>query len=186
MLRIFLLASILTIAAALIARWWFGRRVLMSDGRRPCRPDRIRWETYLGKNPPLETEEAPAVELGKVLRMAALADWRTRDPKRAKAREGARKFGMAVPPLGLIIAIFAILSGRAGTYAGVVIFLGAVAFSVLTHLLTLGTELTAVAIMNRRLKDSRSFSRRDDEDAVAGCSLAHVWDQAIPPILRFF
>jgi hypothetical protein len=184
MLRLLLLASLLTIVGSLVSRWWFGRRVLTAEGKRPCRVDQIRWDTYMGKEPLLEVNEAPAVELGKVLRLVALADWKTRDPKRAKARESARRIGMIVPPFGVIIAVFVVF--RMGTYAGAVVFLGATALAVITNLLTIGTELTAVAIANRRLRESRSFARRDDEEAVARCSIAHVWDQAIPPILRFF
>ena len=186
MLRLLLLASLLTIVGSLVSRWWFGRRVLSAEGKRPCRVDQIRWDTYMGKEPMLEVNEAPAVELGKVLRLIALHDWKTREPKRARARDNSRRFGLAVPPLSLIIAVFVILSGRGGVYTAAVIFLAATAFAVLTNLLTIGTELTAVAIANRRLRESRSFARRDDEDAVARCSIAHVWDQAIPPILRFF
>ena len=40
--------SLIPIAAALISRWYFGTRILMSRGKRACTVDRIRWETYLG------------------------------------------------------------------------------------------------------------------------------------------
>ena len=176
--------SLIPIAAALISRWYFGTRILMSRGKRACTVDRIRWETYLGKAAPLEVEEAPAMELGKLLRIIALADWKARDPKRASVRDKARKFGMAVPPLGLIIAVFIIF--RMGAYAGLAVFVSAIALSILTAYVSIGTELTVVALMNRRLRESRSFPRRDDEDAVADSATAHVWLEATPPILRFF
>jgi len=182
--KLLFLFSVLPIAATLIARWYFGIRVLATEGRRPCRFDPARWENHLGNNPPIEVDEAPAMELGKVLRLAALTDWKARDPKRAAARESSRRFGMAVPPLGLIIGVFVAI--RFGVLPGLAVFLTSIAFSVLTSLLSIGTELTAVALVNRRLRESRAFTRRDDEDAVANSAIAHVWAESIPPILRFF
>jgi hypothetical protein len=176
--------SLLTIAAGLIARWYFGLRVIAAEGARPCRPDRTRWEAAVGIHPPLEVAEAPAKELGKLLRLAALAEWKLRDPKRALARASARRFGKAVPPLALIVAVFAVVV-RKNLYAVTSVFLAAIAFAILTSLLTIGTELTAIALANRKLRASRTFARQDDEDAVAHSALAQAWLDFIPPILRF-
>jgi hypothetical protein len=184
MWRLLFLLSILPVIGALIARWYFGLRVLAIEGKRLCRFDRVR-EVYTGENSSIEIKEGPAAGLGKLLHTAALAEWKTRDPKRAAARESARKFGLAVPPIALIIAIFAMIVGRVSIYGGFVLFLAAIALSVVTNLLTLGTELTAIAITSRKLREARAFTTRDDEEAVTRSALAHAWADCIPPILRF-
>lgn len=185
MWRLIFLLSILPIVAALVARWYFGLRVLNSEGRRPCAADPIRWEVYLGNNPPVETKDAPAQEFGKLLRLRALADWSTRDKKQAASRESAKKFGLAVPPLALIIAVFALLVAKIPFLGAVAILFASTALSAAFGLLTLGTELRAIAVTTRRLRESRAFVRKDDEDAVASCAVAHAWAESIPPILRF-
>lgn len=178
------LIFILPIVAAIIARQYFGLRVLAGEGKRPCTTDPIRWEVYLGKNPPVETLEAPAQEFGKLLRLQALADWKARDRKRAASRESAKKFGLAVPPLALVIAVFALIVGKVPWQGAVAILFASTALSAAFGLLTLGAELRAIAVTTRRLRESRAFVRRDDEDAVASCAVAHAWAESIPPILR--
>lgn len=185
MWRLLFIISILPIIAAIVARWYFGIRILNSAGRRPCSLDSIRWEVYLGKNPPVEVNQAPATELGKVLRLAALADWKARDPKRAAARESARKFGLAVPPLALIIGLFAFVVARIPFTGALAILFASTALSAVMGLITLGGELRAIAVTTRRLRESRAFARRDDEEAVAQSAVAHAWAESIPPILRF-
>jgi hypothetical protein len=184
MWRLLFLISVLPIVAAIAARWYFGIRVLNSQGKRPCTVDPIRWKVYLGENPVLETSDAPATELGKVLRLTALADWKSREPKRAASRESARKFGLAVPPLALIIAVFALVLAKIPFMGAVAILFTSTALSAIMGLLTLGTELQAIALTTRRLRESRAFVRRDDEDATAAAAVAHAWAESIPPILR--
>ena len=184
MWRFIFLISILPIVAAIVARWYFGLRVIAAEGKRPCNADPIRWEVYVGKNPPVETKDAPAQEFGKLLRLHALADWKSRDPKRAAARESARKFGLAVPPLALMCAVFAVLVAKIPFLGAVAILFASTALSAAFGLLTLGAELRAIALTTRRLRESRAFVRRDDEDAVAHCAVAHAWSESIPPILR--
>ncbi|WAC18250.1 hypothetical protein OVA24_13490 [Luteolibacter sp. SL250] len=186
MWRLIFIISILPIVAAIVARWYFGLRVLSKDGRQPCTVDPIRWQVYLGDKPALETPSAPAVELGKVLRLAALEDWKTREPKKAASRESARKFGLAVPPLALVIAVFALLVAKIPFLGAVAILFASTALSAAFGLLSLGGELRAIAVTTRKLRESRSFMRRDDEEAVASCAVAHAWSESIPPILRVF
>lgn len=183
--RLIFLISVLPIAAAVIARWYFGIRVLSKEGKRPCTLDPIRWKVYLGDKPAIETTEAPATEYGKVLRLAALEEWKARAPKQAASRESARKFGLAVPPLALIIAVFALLVAKIPFLGAVAILFASTALSAAFGLLTLGTELRALAVTTKRLRESRAFVRRDDEDAAARCAVAHAWAESIPPILRF-
>lgn len=184
MWRLLFLLSILPIVAAIVARWHFGLRVLSREGRRPCTLDVIRWKVYLGDTPMIETHEAPATEFGKLLRIAALEDWKARDPKRAASRESARKFGLAVPPFALIIAIFAFILARIPFLGALAILFASTALSAVFGLLTLGTELQAITFYIRKLRASRAFMRRDDEEAVINCAIAHAWSESIPPILR--
>ncbi len=185
MWRFLFLISILPIVAAIVARWYFGLRVLSLEGKRPCTVDPIRWGVYLGGNPPVETNQAPATEFGKLLRLSAMADWKEREPKRAASRESARKFGLAVPPLALIIAIFAFILAKIPFLGAVAILFSSTAISAAFGLLTLGSELRAIALTTKKLRESRAFARRDDEDAVATSAVAHAWAESIPPILRF-
>ncbi|RYD17340.1 MAG: hypothetical protein EOP88_27105, partial [Verrucomicrobiaceae bacterium] len=72
MWRLLLLLSVLPIAAALIARWWFGLRVLASEtGKRPCRCDPAKWPAAPRADQPIPAD-APAAEYGRLLRLAAL------------------------------------------------------------------------------------------------------------------
>lgn len=186
MWRLLFLISIIPIVAAIIARWYFGVRVLANVGRRPCTVDPIRWQVYLGKSPVVETSEAPAMEYGKLLRLASLAAWKARDPKRAASRENARKFGLAVPPLAIVIAVFALLVAKIPVMGAFAILFASTALSAALGLLTLGAELREIAATTRRLREARAFIRRDDEDAVASSAAAHAWAESIPPILRIF
>jgi hypothetical protein len=115
MWRLLLLFSALPIAAALIARWWFGLRVLATQGKRACRSDPAKWPALPDTTAPVDAlvpADASAVEYGRLLRLAALAAWKERDPKAAASRENSRRFGMAVPPLSGIVAIFAAIVAK--------------------------------------------------------------------------
>lgn len=186
MWRLLFIISVLPIIAAIVARWYFGVRVLAKEGRLPCKVDPIRWKVYLGEKNLLETSEAPAVELGKMLRLAALEEWKEREPKRAASRESARKVGLIVPPFALIIAIFAKFVGKVPMFGAIAILFFSTALSAIFGLLTLGTELKAIAITTRRMRDARAFIRKDEEESVASCAIAHAWAESIPPILRIF
>jgi hypothetical protein len=168
MFRLLLILSLLPIAAALIARWWLGLRVLAGEGRQICR----------------HTEKS-AAELGHELRLKALAQWRDEDPRSAAAREGTRRFGMAVPPLSVMVAVFALVVGKiplAGVFA---IVACACAVAAAFGLLTLPQELQAIARCANHMRRQKCFPNETDEVTVIRCAIAHAWDETVPPVLRW-
>jgi hypothetical protein len=205
MWRVLLILSILPLAAALLLRWWFGMRVLAARGGRACRCEAARWEQVLGRplalpapEPAPETRaatpepaatprraaEISAAEFGRQLRLVALAQWRVREPKQAASRESARRFGLAVPPLSAMVAVFAALLAKIPVFGAIVIFLVATALATVFGLFSLGSELRAIAITAKTLRASRAFPRSDDEDAAIECAIAHAWLDTVPPVLR--
>jgi hypothetical protein len=50
-------------------------------------------------------------------------------------------------------------------------------------LLALPPELKAIAQTARKAREAKSFPKRDDEDAVIRCAIAHAWKSTLPPIL---
>ena len=185
MFRIIFFLSLFPITIALAARWWFGLRVLMSEGRRTCRCDLKRWLPQPGDEAVIHRAEDTAAEFGRQLRLKALAEWSGRDPKAAASRENNRRFGLAVPPLSGIVAVFAVVVGKVPVMGGFAILLGATALSALLGLLTLPPELSAISHTARKVREGRDFPDRDDEDSVVRCAIAHAWELALPPILRW-
>ncbi len=184
MFRILILLAALPIIAAFVARWWFGMRILSTAGRRQCSCDLSRWEKSFGKDNLPPSKNGDARIYAALLRKAALADWSTRDSKAAAAREGSRRFGMAVPPLSLMIAILAIIVGKILVTGAIAIFLLAIAFSVIISYLSISPELNAILVTARRLRDTGAFHRRDDEDAVIKAASALVWKEGAPPVFN--
>ena len=185
MWRLFLLLSIIPIAAALLLRWWFGLRVLAALGKRPCRCDLTRWDTALGAGPQaIANEHAPACEFGTQLRLAAMAQWHRSEPKLAAARESTRRFGLAVPPLSAMVAVFAAILAKIPLTGAIVIFIAATALATVFSLLSLGGELRAIASAARALRNARAFIRSDDEEAVIQSAIARAWCETVPPVLR--
>ncbi len=184
MWRLLLLISLLPIAAALIARWYFGMRVLSGEGLRPCRCDLGKWMPLPDDAAVIHRAEESAAEFGRQLRIKALAEWREHDPKAASARESSRRFGMAVPPLTAVVVIFAMIAGRIPVAWAIPTFLAAIALAAVLGVLSMAPELTAITRAAKKLRESRSFPRRDDEDAVIRCAVAHAWRETLPPILR--
>ncbi len=184
MWRLLLILSILPIVAALIARWWFGLRVLAKQGRRACRCDPGRWQDAFDSAIIPPEGDVPAREFGSNLRRIALVLWAARDPKSAKSREGSRRFGLAVPPLSGLIAIFAFFVAKVPFTGALAIFFAATAIAAIIGLLTLAPELRAIAHTARHLRESRTFRRSDDEEAVIDSAIAHAWTEATPPVLR--
>lgn len=178
MWRLLLIFSVLPIVVAMAARWWFGLRVLSEEGRRMCRcnAEKCPW-------PLDDATEKSAGEFGRKLRLQALAEWSERDPKAANSRENSRRFGMAVPPMSGIIAIFALIVAKVGIYAAFTIFASATAISCAFGLLSLAPELRAIAFMAKKIRNDRSFPRSEDEDAVVNCAIAHAWKETLPPVL---
>lgn len=183
MWRLLLLFSALPLAAALIARWWFGMRVLADDGKRACRCDLGKWLPPPEDSAVIHRAEESAGEFGRQLRLKALAEWREQDPKAAAAREGSRRFGLAVPPLAGIVAVFAIITAKIPVMGGVAVLLAATALAAALGILSLAPELAAITRAAKKLRESRGFPRRDDEDAVIRSAAAHAWKEALPPVL---
>lgn len=184
MFRVLTLIAALPIIVAFLARWWFGMRILSTAGRRQCSCDLSRWESSFGKEnlPPAKNGDARI--FAELLRKSALADWKTRDPKAAASREAARRFGMAVPPLSLMIAILAIIVGKIPVIGALAIFLLAIAFSVIISYLSISPELKAILVSSRRLRETGIFHRRDDEDAVIQAAAALAWKEGAPPVFN--
>lgn len=184
MSRLLIILALLPILAALGLRWWFGLRKYHSIGKRQCTADLEKWTNSFGPaNTPL-AKTADARIFAAHLRNAALLDWNQRDQKAAGTREGTRRFGLAVPPLTALIVTFAVLVGKLPVMAAIALFLLAIAFAATFSYLTLAAESRAIAISSRRLRDTRIFPRRDDEDAVIEAAKALVWIEAAPPVLR--
>ncbi len=141
--------------------------------------------TIIDVAPAAATNPAPSsAELGRQVRLAALAQWQRRDPKRAAARESNRRFGLAVPPLSAMVAVFAAVLAKIPFFGAIVIVLLATALATVFGLLSLGSELRAIAITAKALRASRAFPRSDDEDATIECAIAHAWLETVPPILK--
>ena len=183
MWRLLLLISALSIAAALLSRWWFGIRVLAEEGARPCRCDLETWMPIATDTAVIHRAEESAAEFGRQLRIKALAEWFASDPKAAAARENSRRFGMAVPPLSGVIAVFAVLAARIPIIGAVSVVLAATALASALGVLSMAPELAAINRAAKKLRESKSFPRRDDEDAVIRCAVAHAWKETLPPIL---
>lgn len=184
MWRLLLVLSVLPLIAAMAARWWFGLRILRTHGRQLCRSEVLRWKTTFQTDVILPTVDASAADLGRVLRTIALAQWHARDPKAAKSRESSRRFGLAVPPLSAMVAIFVLVVGKVPFTGALAVFLAATAFAAVIGLLTLAPELRAVATTARHFRSARTLPRADDEDAVVASAIAHSWNEALPPVLR--
>lgn len=185
MWRLLMIFSILPIGAALLLRWWFGTRMLAALGGRPCRCDQARWDRALGaSSQDSASQDAPASEFGHRLRLAALVQWKHHDPKRAAARESGRRFGLAVPPMSAMVAIFAMILAKIPIVGAIAIFIAATALATAFGLLTLGEELRAISRAARALREARAFIRSDDEDAVIQAAIARAWCETLPRVLQ--
>jgi len=182
--RFLILLAALPIIAAFIARWWLGLRVLSSQGRRQCSCDFSLWEKSFGAENLPPSKSGDARIFAETLRKAALADWKTREPKAAASREGVRRFGMAVPPFTLLIVILGVIVGRIPAIWAVPAFLIAIAIAIIFSYLSIAPELNAMLTATRRLRASGTFHRRDDEDAVIAATTALVWRESAPPVFN--
>jgi hypothetical protein len=185
MFRLILFFSLLPLAIALAARWWFGVRVLASDGTHACRCDLDRWLPAPGDATIVHRAEESASEFGRQLRLKALAEWHEQQPKAAASREKSRRFGTAVPPLSGIVTIFAVLVGKIPVFGAIVILLGATALAALLGLAALPPELSAITRSARKIREARHFPNSEEEEAVIRCAIAHAWEASLPPILRW-
>jgi hypothetical protein len=185
MFKIVIILCLIPIAIALAARWWFGVRVLSVEGGRACRCDLKRWLPSPGDEAVVHRADNTARDFGRDLRLKALAEWREQNPKAAASREKTRRFGLAVPPLSGLVAVFAVLVGKIPVMGAIAILVGATAIAALMGILTLPPELAAISRAARKAREEKNFPSRDDEDAVIRCATAHAWDAALPPILRW-
>jgi len=183
MWKLLLLFSILPLAAALIARWWFGMRVLAEFGGRPCKCDLGRWMPVAEDTAVAHRAEESAYEFGRQLRIKAMAEWQETDPKAANSRASSKRFGLAVPPLSGIVAVMAVIVAKIPFMGAISTFLAATALATVLGILSLTPELAAINRSVRKLREARSFPRSDDEEAVIRCAMAHAWKETLPPIL---
>ena len=183
MWRLILILSVVPIVAAMVARWWFGTKVLFEKGGRPCRYDPSRWNPSSDEVPGNPASEESAFELGRLLRVRALEEWNQTDPKGAKSRASSKRFGMAVPPISGIVGVMALLVAKVPLIGALSATLAAIAVSTALGVLSLPPELAAINRSARKLREARGFPRSDDEDAVIRCALAHAWKDTLPPIL---
>lgn len=184
MVRLLILISALPIIAAFVVRWWLGLRVLSSEGRRQCSCDLALWEKTFGSENKPPSKSGDARIFAETLRKNALADWKTRDPKAAASREGVRRFGMAVPPLSLMIVILGVIVGRIPSIWAIPVFMLSIAVAIIFSYLSIAPELNAMLLAARRLRASGVFHRRDDEDAVIAATTALVWKESAPPVFN--
>jgi len=171
---------------ALAVRWWFAVRVLVADGSRHCRCDLGRWFPPVGDTTVVHRAENAAGNFGRDLRLKALAEWKQNEPKAFVSREKSRRFGMAVPPLSAIVAILGVLAARIPFIVAIAIVLGSILLATVFDILTLPLELNAIMRYATKVRGEKCFPDRDDADAVIRCALAHAWEQAMPPVLRYF
>ncbi|BCU79759.1 hypothetical protein [Luteolibacter sp. LG18] len=183
--RILFLLAALLIAGAILARGWYGKRILIGYGGRRGRVNVEVWRGVFGEEPKALPAEATAEEHGRALREAALERWHRDDPPAARAREAARRFGLGVPPFTLVAVVFAVMVAKLAIFTGLAVVMAATALATMFGLVSIGSELKAVAVACRIARERHLFPRREDEDAVIACAEAEVWMQALPPILRW-
>ena len=182
--NLLILIAIIPILITLAVRWWFGLRLLKSSAELSCNCDLEKWKKTFGEKNLPTSSSGNVITYAELFRKAALADWRERDKKSAISREGTRRFGMAVPPLTAMIVILGAIVGRPPFKIAIAIFLLATAFSAVLAYLSIATEINALLISSRRLRESGIFHRRDDEDAVIQAAIALTWKEAAPPIFN--
>jgi hypothetical protein len=184
MWRLLFLLSAIPIISALIARWFFGNRVLAKYGQRLCRCNLDKWIPTPNDPTLIHRNEDTAQEYGRQLRLKALTTWKETEPPAAAARENNRRFGMAVPPLTGIVALMAVLIAKIPIIGGISIMLVATAIAALLGILSLPQELAAIAKASKKARASRFFPHTDDFEAISRCAIAHAWKETLPPIFK--
>ena len=185
MFRILLLVSAIPIVIVIALTWWFGTRVLWSQGKRLCRADLSHWTPDEETKGAAQSSEATSKVFGIQVRNKALKAWKEESPKLAKAREGNRAFGMAVPPLSGVVVVFAVAVGRIPPFGAIAIFVLATAISAVMGVLSLPSELSAIRRYIKSEEFKSSFPNSYDEESIIACALAQVWESGLPPILRW-
>ena len=187
MFRLILFLSLFPIAIALVARWWFGARVLAARARAPAAAISAAGCPRPAMTALIHRAEESAGEFGRQLRLKALAEWQATDPKAARSRENTRRFGLAVPPLSGVVAVFAVLVGKIPVMGAVTLFCSEPPrLSALLGLLSLPPELAPSPAPPAEPATTKVSRISDDEEAVIRCAIAHAWDAALPPVMRGF
>lgn len=152
MFSILILPSLFLIAVCMVLRWYCGLVPMYGcdDSRRSA---------------------------GLSLRVRAVEHWRRTDPKGAASRAATLRFGMAAPPLSLLVVAFAVVAGRVSLHAALSLVLAVTALASIFGLLSAAAELAAV----RRYREDPELG-----EEVRAIALAEVWNQSIPPALRSF
>jgi len=75
--------------------------------------------------------------------------------------------------------------GKIPLLGAVSILLAATAVAAVLGVLTLAPELGAINRAASKVRKDGDFPARDDEDAVIRCAVAHAWNLALPPVLRW-
>jgi hypothetical protein len=184
MLRIVFIISLLPVLAAMFAAWWYGARVLAMWGGTRCRMDAGRWQRIFGEDAVAPGDDVSAAVLAREIHRRGVVQWKRDDPRAAAARAGAKRFGMAVPPLAVMVLALGVLAGRVPVFGALAGVVAAVALAAAFLILSVGAELSMVLVLVRKLQDQRLFVRSDDERAVAECLTAWVWEDSLPPVLR--
>jgi len=184
--RIVLLLSALLIVAAVMARGWYGKRIVAGYGGRRCRVNTGTWESLFGEMVKPLPAEASAADCGRALRDAAMARWEQENQAAYRGREAARRFGLGVPPFTLVTVVFAVAVAKLPVFAGIAVVFAATALATMFGLVSIGTELRAVAAAGKLARARHLFPRQEDEEAAIACAEAEVWMNTLPPILRWF
>jgi hypothetical protein len=185
MYRLLIIASLLPVIISMISRWWMGKRVLATVGKRGCQCDLTRWLPPGDDKSPVRRSADNAANFGRELRLMAIEAWREENPQAAKARANTHRFGAAVPPLATMVAAFALLVGKIQVMGVFAILFAAIALAAAMSLLGLPAELRAIARHARRIRSEKSFPDPAEEQAVIDCAIAHAWNAAAPPVIRW-
>lgn len=172
--RIFIILSLVPLVISLVARWYFGTRILFLERDHSCR--------LLHSH---ETETA--VTLGRRWRRAAIKRWIIDHPRTAKKRQHALRFGLILPPLTLIACILSILAFKMSVLTGLAIFLLILTLAIVANWLTLPSEILAIQDKSSYLIDDQTKVKNiKDEPTILVCAIAHSWDDSVPPMLKLF
>jgi hypothetical protein len=185
MYRLLIIVSLLPIIIAMIVRWWMGKRVLATVGKRGCQCDLTRWFPPGGDNSLIRRSSDNAANFGHELRLMAIEAWREENPQAAKTRANTHRFGAAVPPLATMVAAFALLVGKLPVMGVFAILFAAIALAAAMSLLGLPAELHAITRHAKRIRSEKSFPDPGEEQAVIDCAIAHAWNAAAPPVIRW-
>jgi protein-S-isoprenylcysteine O-methyltransferase Ste14 len=178
--RILIILSLLTLVAAMIARWWFWWRMREQGRRVEC--DISVGEMLEMLNVPAGRTEPrkDAAALGSALREAGLVLMERDGLAQAKRRRLGWWNLRVLPALVALIAVFSVISKWAPVQWVVGLGMLVIAGHVATRIAGLEIEMQAVKRGWDELQKRGKFRRRDDEEAVLRCARASVWETVLP------